>query len=133
MIVVASPAGFIMIQLTSACVAAVAVLELVLLAVGGDVWAVLVLVALAVEFLSTNFITIYGFVIAFVLATCCVTGVSSYHVEAQLWCLVLELVDVVLLSHSELLVVTTRPVFDQPDAEVIPAVLAGQLEQLALL
>ena len=74
-----------------------------------------------------------GIVIAFLLATRRAAGVSSVHVEAQLWCLVLELVDVVLLAHSELLVVTTRPVFDQPDAEVIPAVLAGQLEQLALL
>ena len=132
MIVVAAPAGFIMIQLTAACVAAVAVLELVLLAVGGDVRAVLVLVALAVEFCSM-FLTMCGCIIAFLLATCCVTGVSSVHIEAQLWCLVLELVDVVLLAHSELLVVTTRPVLDQPDAEVLPAVLAGQLEQLALL
>ena len=43
MIVVAAPAALVMVQLTAACVAAVAVRELVLLAVGNDVWAPLIL------------------------------------------------------------------------------------------
>ena len=50
MIVVAAPAALVMVQLSAACVAAVAVLELVLLAVGSDVREVLILVVLAVEY-----------------------------------------------------------------------------------
>jgi hypothetical protein len=129
--VVAAPAHLEIVPIASLPVVYVLVLLFVFLPVRYDVRSLLVLFVIFIVFIAVVFNPNY-LRLAFHLVLVGLARVCIDHVQAQVRRVLLHLVDVILLAHPELLVVVARVALQQPDAEVVPAVLGCKLQQPAV-